>query len=181
MARNDADFRKRREGRYHCLDAGAPSAGRVVRFQSQPMPAPQASSPAAAPTRPLRIARAWRLIRGGALALFALQVAGSLDTVLPAAPEDRLGFALYAVGWLTLAGALTYGVCKGMTWALRTAGVLAALSLPVYLASPFFPRVDIGGVPHYASPLSAPLDILSGVACGVLLTGLWRLARARRA
>lgn len=144
------------------------------------MPAPAVPHRSATPSRLQRIARAWGLIRGAALTLFSLQVAGGLDTILTAAPADRLGYGLFSLGWLMLAAILTYGVWKRMTWALRVSGVLAALSMPVYLASPMFPRVDIGGAAYYTSPLSAPLDVLSGLGCGVLLLGLWQLARAQR-
>lgn len=159
-----------------------PAARRTrPRAPSQPVPAPSSSDRPVAPPRLQHIARAWKLIRGAALALFSLQVAGGLDTILTAAPADRLGYGLFSLGWLMLAAILTYGVWQRMNWALRVAGVLAALSMPVYLASPFFPRVDIGGAAYYTSPLSAPLDVLSGIGCGVLLMGLWQLARARRA
>ncbi|MGV3723847.1 MAG: hypothetical protein ACO1SX_23365 [Actinomycetota bacterium] len=144
------------------------------------MPATSSTDRPDASARLQRIARAWKLIRGGALALFSLQVAGGLDTILTATPADRLGYGLFSVGWLMLAAILTYGVWMRMNWSLRVSGVLAALSMPVYLASPFFPRVDIGGAAYYASPLSAPLDLLSGIGCGVLLVGLWQLKRARQ-
>lgn len=126
------------------------------------------------------LAAAWKIVHFAAAALFVIQIVGAVESVVTAPPADRAGYALFSVGWLVLAGILTYGIWKRMRWATILGGVFAAIAIPVYLVTPFL-SLEVQGETLRSSPSSTAVDLASAVACAVLLYGLWRLRAARRA
>jgi hypothetical protein len=129
------------------------------------------------------LAAAWKTLRVAAVASLLLQVAGSVDLVLSDVPANRLGNALFSLGWLTLVGIVTYGVTLRGRWALWLGGGYAALSVPLILVTQILPRVTTVELPGFTvkgiTPASTVIDLLSLVASLLFLYGLVSLRKAK--
>lgn len=145
------------------------------------MPAPTTSSPS---PRVLQLASAWKLLRTAALATLVFQLAGSVELVVSGTPANRLGNALFSLGWLTLIGILAYGVSLRTRWALWMFGGYAVLSIPSFILPQVLLRlstVEVGGMTVKSLTVaSTVVDLLSVVASAVFIYGLVRLRQASR-
>lgn len=139
------------------------------------MPRPSTHSPAISSAPTASSAQAWRLIRGAAVSLFVLQVAVRIENLLVAEPASRVATGFLSIGFLVLAGILTYGVWHRMRWALIVSGILSGAALPILLAFPFISGVEIQGSTFRGSPFSIPL----AMGCALMLAGLILLRRSR--
>lgn len=133
----------------------------------------------------MRLAEAWKLLRAAALAILAFQVAGGVELFVSGPPAERLGNALFSLGWLTLLGIVAYGISLRARWALWLEGGYAVLSIPAFLLTQILPRlftVEVGGMRIKDLTLaSTVIDLLSAVASAVFIYGLLRLRQAMRA